>query len=290
MWRLVAVLGLWCGGAMASPLLEMRLEDGRSYFVALPPDHRGAPLILALHEGGGSPRQFASDTGLAAQAVAAGFAVAFPAGTGRQERLTWNAGTCCGPAQAQGVDDSAFLLQVAEDAARGFGLAGDRVYLVGMSNGAMLAQMHALRHPDRVAAVATVAGLAEVRRFPARGAVPLLHIHGSADDLVPYEGGPGTGPVAADQDFPPVDRVMAAFRLPQGLLRQGRTTVIDPADDGMQVRRDVWEDRAGIPRVVLMTVVGGGHDWPGGVWSTRHAGTRDINAATEAVAFFRVHR
>lgn len=289
MWRLVAVMVLWCGAAMASPLLEMRLPDGRSYVIALPPDHRGAPLILALHGGGGSARQFASDSGLTARAVAAGFAVAYPEGTGRR-LLTWNAETCCGPAQAQGVDDSAFLIAVAEDAARGFGVAGDRVFLTGMSNGAMLAQLHALRHPDRVAAVASVAGLAEVRRFPARGAVPLLHIHGTADTRVPYDGGPGEGIATADQDFPPVDRVMAAFRLPQGLLREGRSTLIDPADDGMQVRRDVWEDRAGIPRVVLMTVIGGGHDWPGGRRSDRRGATRDIDAATEAVAFFQTHR
>jgi polyhydroxybutyrate depolymerase len=289
MWRLVAVLVLWCGGAMAGPLLEMRLSDGRAYFIALPPDHQGAPLILALHGGGGSPRQFASDSGLTAQAVAAGFAVAYPAGTGRALR-SWNAGTCCGAAQAQGVDDSAFLIAVAQDAAAGFGVAGDRVFLVGMSNGAMLAQLHALRHPGQVAAVVSVAGVAEVRRYPARGAVPLLHIHGTADARVPLDGGPGAGLATADQDFPPVDRVTAAFRLPFGLLRQGRSRIIDPVDDGMQVRRDVWEDRAGVPRVVLMTVLGGGHDWPGGLRSTRRGATRDIDAAAEAIAFFQVHR
>lgn len=289
MWRLAAVLVMWCGAAMAGPLLEMRLPGGRAYVIALPEQPRGAPLILALHGGGGSPRQFAADSGLTARAVAAGFAVAYPAGTGRR-LLTWNAGTCCGPAQAQGVDDSAFLIAVAQDAAAGFGLAADRVYLTGMSNGAMLAQLHALRHPERVAAVVSVAGVAEVRRYPARGPVPLLHIHGTADDLVPYDGGAGDGLATADQDFPPVDRVIAAFRLPQGLLRQGRSTIIDPAPDGMQVRRDVWEDRAGLPRVVLMTVEGGGHDWPGGLRSARRGATRDIDAASEAIAFFQMYR
>jgi polyhydroxybutyrate depolymerase len=288
MWRLVAALCFWCGGATAGPLLEMRLDDGRAYFIALPAQPRGAPLILALHGGGGSPRQFAADSGLTARAVAAGFAIAYPEGTGRR-LLSWNAETCCGPAQAQGVDDSDFLIRVAEDAAKGFGVAGERVYLTGMSNGAMLAQLHALRHPGRVAAVVSVAGVAEVRRYPPRGAVPLLHIHGTSDPLVPYDGGPGFGLVTAEQDFPSVDRVIVAFRQPQGLLRQGRSTMIDKAEDGMQVRRDVWEDRAGTPRVVVLSVIGGGHHWPGGGRSDRRGATQDIDASTEAIAFFQAH-
>ena len=71
----------------------VRLGD-RWYEIALPADPRGAPLILALHGGGGDPDQFARASGLARAASRAGFAVAFPAGSGRRgERLlTWMTG------------------------------------------------------------------------------------------------------------------------------------------------------------------------------------------------------
>ena len=55
----------------------------RWYEIALPAQPEGAPLILALHGGGGSPDSFAKASGLARAATRAGFAVAFPAVVGR---------------------------------------------------------------------------------------------------------------------------------------------------------------------------------------------------------------
>jgi polyhydroxybutyrate depolymerase len=69
---------------LAQPLAAetVRLGD-RWYDIELPPNARGAPLILALHGGGGDPDQFASASGFARAATRAGYAVAFPAGSGR---------------------------------------------------------------------------------------------------------------------------------------------------------------------------------------------------------------
>ena len=57
----------------------VRLGD-RYYEIALPANAKSAPLILALHGGGGDPDQFAKASGFARAATRAGFAVAFPAG------------------------------------------------------------------------------------------------------------------------------------------------------------------------------------------------------------------
>ena len=94
----------------------------RYYQIELPANPRGAPLILALHGGGGNPDQFASASGLGRDAVKAGYAVAFPAGTGRRadRLLTWNGGYCCGAAARSQVDDAGFLKQVITDAANRF--------------------------------------------------------------------------------------------------------------------------------------------------------------------------
>ncbi len=213
--RALAVWALILTALMAWPArAEMQRVDlgERFYLIDLPDQPQGAPLILALHGGGGTPAQFARSSGLGAGATAQGFAVVFPSGSGRggERLLTWNGGYCCGYAARQGVDDVAFLKEVIDDAAARFGLDGGRVFLTGMSNGAILAETFAARQPDRVAAVAGVAGTMDTATTRPRGAVPLLVIHGTADAMVPYGGGRGEDSLT-QTGFASVDSVVAAF-------------------------------------------------------------------------------
>ena len=134
--RLIAVLPLvvfMLAAPAAAELREVRLGD-RFYLIDLPRSSGGAPMILALHGGGGDPAQFAAASGLGRAATAKGYAVVFPAGTSRRGKdrgLTWNGGYCCGYAARSGVDDAGFLRAVIADATARFGLQGDRVFLTG---------------------------------------------------------------------------------------------------------------------------------------------------------------
>jgi polyhydroxybutyrate depolymerase len=74
----------------------VRLGD-RYYDITRPADPQGAPLILVLHGGGGNPDRTARLTGFTGPAVRKGYAVVYPAGTGRR-LLSWNAGYCCASA------------------------------------------------------------------------------------------------------------------------------------------------------------------------------------------------
>jgi polyhydroxybutyrate depolymerase len=292
MRQVLAGLFLWLAAmaGQAADLQEVRLGDARRYLFAMPAGATHAPLILALHGGGGSPGQFARDSDLADVAVGAGFAIAFPAGSSRRGigPLTWNGGYCCGYAQAAGVDDLGFLDRVAADAASRFGVGGDRVYVTGMSNGAILAQTYAAARPGRVAAVASVAGTMDLSRVRPKGPVALLHVHGTGDGQVPYAG--GVGPDSwVGTDFSAAEDVVAAFRRAQGVMLHPVADRIDPARDGMHVMRTRWLAPGGAVRVELLTVVGGGHHWPGGRRSSRRGATRDISASREVVAFFASH-
>lgn len=262
------------------------LED-RWYRIDLPAEPRDAPILLALHGGGGSPDQFARSSGLSAPALAQGYAVIYPAGSSRfGPLLTWNAGDCCAYAARAGIDDLAFLDAVVADARARFGLSGDPLYLVGMSNGSMLAEAYAATRPAAVRAVAGVSGTLDLGAFPPTGSVALLHIHGTADKNVPYHG--GTGPDAwTDTDFDAVPAVIAAFlAVAPPLTRQD--TVIDPVADGTRVLRTDWL-RGGVVHIRLLTVEGGGHLWPGGIRARAPGATRDIVANDEILAFFAAH-
>lgn len=262
----------------------------RSYVIALPKGVASPPVIVALHGGGGSPDQFASASGLDRVAVRAGYAVIFPAGTGRRgdRLLTWNGGYCCGSAARKRVNDLAFLAAVIVDAGRRFGVDTGRVYLTGMSNGAIMAETFAATYPAKVKAVAGVSGTMDVGRSRPMGPVPLLIIHGTADTMVPYAGGRGDSSLTRT-NFSSVEAVAQAFlaQWPGPLARTSR--LIDRHDDGTSVR---VVDYAAKGRVVLRiaTVEGGGHHWPGGRKARLSDGkTEEISANAEILRFFNLH-
>ncbi|MCU0827496.1 MAG: hypothetical protein MUE52_08820 [Tabrizicola sp.] len=261
----------------------------RWYEIFLPSKAKGAPLILALHGGGGDPDQFASASGFGRAAVTEGYAVIFPAGSGRRgdRLLTWNGGYCCGYAARANVDDLAFLAKVITDARARFGL-GDRVYLTGMSNGSIMSETFAARNPGLVRAVAGVAGTLDTQRIRVKGPVPALVIHGTRDTMVPYEGGKGDTSLTRT-DFASVASVVEAFLAPWGggLTKTSRS--IDRKDDGTSVN---ITDYAQGGKVVLrlMTVEGGTHHWPGGRKARLNEGkTQEIDAHTEILRFFALH-
>ncbi len=70
-----------------------------------------------------------------------------------------------------------------------------RVYLTGMSNGAMMAYRVALERPERVAAIAPVAGAMALDPDLVRVPVPVLHMHGTDDRHAPFEGGVGSASI-----------------------------------------------------------------------------------------------
>lgn len=284
--RKIVLLLVLLGFSPPASAETIRLGD-RWYDIELPAEPKGAPLILALHGGGGDPVQYASASGLARAANRAGFAVAFPAGTGRRgERLlTWNGGYCCGSAARKGVDDLGFLKEVIEDASRRFGVDGTGVYLTGMSNGSIMSETFAAKNPGLVRAVAGVSGTIDTSRIRVQGKIPALIIHGTADTMVPYEGGQGDTSLTRT-DFASVASVVQSFLAPWGGVLAETTRNIDRKDDGTSV---VVTDYQKGGRVVLrlMTIKGGAHHWPGGRKARLSEGkTREIDANTEILRFF----
>ena len=285
-----AVLVLLIARNARAETQEVTLPDGRLYHIDLPADPDGAPLILALHGGAGDPVRMAAWSGLGTAALAEGYAVAFAAGTGRRtdRLLAWNAGYCCGLAQRQGVDDMAYLRAVIADAGARFAVDPDRIYLVGVSNGAMMVEAFAATHPALVRAVAGVSGTMDVARFPVQGRVPLLVMHGTADPMVPFAG--GRGPRSLTQtDFASVAAVVAAFLSPWGADLTVTETQIDAVDDGTGVQ--VTDHRKGTTVILRqITIAGGGHDWPGALRAVQLSGrTQEIDANAELLRFFALH-
>lgn len=218
--------------------------------VDLPTSSR-VPLLVALHGGLGNGHNFSNATGFDALARDAGFVVAYPEGDG----ATWDAGYCCGLSGTEWRADVAFIEAVVADVRALRSIDARRTYLTGHSNGAMMAHRVACES-SVFAAIAAVAG-AYAGPCPAPAApVSVLHIHGTADRNVPYEGGNGEAGLDQTSVHPAVADVMAAWR-----ERDGCPPVTE-SRSGYVVTLAAEPCAAGTA-VTTMLIEGGGHAWPG---------------------------
>ena len=252
----------------APPLSAQRTERGRmhwdgaerTYTIRVPriaDSTRALSLVLALHGRGGSGQRMARWSGLDAKADAEGFLLVAPDGTGNPR------GWYTGFAPGGEIDDVGFIGALIDTLVARYRVDRGRVYVVGHSNGGVLAHRVASDLSVRVAAAAVVAGAMGVRSGDGRATsietprapVPMLIIHGDADDVVQYDAvalSPrGSQPIPA----PEAARFWA---------RANECAILEPQRDttaGGRALRDRWESRCRAP-VVFLTVLGGDHGWP----------------------------
>lgn len=143
-----------------------------------------APLVVMLHGGFGSGAQAEGSYHWDTEADKGHFLVVYPDGLGR----AWNAGSCCGNPSETNLDDVGFISAVVAAIKGQTSVDAARVYVTGMSNGAMMALRMACE-TDLFAAIAPVAGTLVTDCSRARP-TSVLQIHGTADASVPYNGGP----------------------------------------------------------------------------------------------------
>lgn len=270
---------------------EGRLRvDGRerSYLVDLPPQYdgrRALPLVLFFHGGGGNARQAKEQYGMSELARREGFIVVYPNGSARRGRLlTWNAGTCCGYAQKQQIDEAAFVRALLDTLQASLRIDAARVYATGMSNGGMMSYLTACALGERIAAIGVVAGELTVPDCRPRRPVAVLAIHGTADESLPYDGGVGSN-ARAPHEVRPVSYAMETWRR------------LDACPATPTVRRDgtVTHARyapcASGTAVELYTIQGSGHAWPGGARGRRRADrpSMALDATRVILSFFAAH-
>lgn len=212
-----------------------------------------APLVIVLHGGVGTGRQAEASYGWDAEADKGGFLVAYPDGVNR----TWNASEdCCGVAARDNVDDVGFITQLVAAIPS---VDPRRVYVTGISNGALLAYRLACE-TKIFAAIGPVAGTM-INSCASPAPLSIIHIHGESDPTIPYNGGPGRrsndgkGRLPIKIDGPSVPSLIAQWRKidscspPTTTKSATVTTSIATCPDGRAVE--------------LISIAGAGHQWPG---------------------------
>jgi polyhydroxybutyrate depolymerase len=200
-----------------------------------------APLVLALHGWTSAAALLEARSHFDDLATTAGFEVVYPQGVNN----AWNAGWCCGGAQ---TDDVAFIEALIDKLVAGGGVDRKRVFVTGMSNGAMMAQRLACEATGRFAAVASVAGALVIGACTPSRPISVLEMHGTADTAIAYEGG-------GLANFMPT-----MSNLQRWASLNGCSSTAANAKSGITTTY-TWSGCQGGSKVVLMAITGAGHNW-----------------------------
>ena len=262
---------------------------------------RPMPLLLALHGYGITASGFAATYGLNLHAARHGYTIVYPQGSQFMGRFgddpdakpslvtSWNdlasnftpapgagphctedryrypcppeCGRCNHCAWTSCYDDLGFLKRVLEQARSNYAIDNSRIYLLGNSNGAMMAMRMACDDPGPFAAV--VALIAQMppgfECSPGKTGLPLLHLAGAKDDSVGHDGtATSSGWIFASRDS--TQSVWAQGMGCRGQPVSWRTALSDA--HGLQCK-SIADCPAPADEVVACLDPDAGHEWRG---------------------------
>ena len=243
----------------------------RSYRLHIPSEYQpqvAVPLVIVVHGAFSTAKRIEEQTGFSALADSVGFAVSYPNGIGIFGLLQhWNAGHCCGKAAADNVDDIGFIDETIADARAFMNIDPSRIYMVGFSNGGMLTHRYGSERAATLAAIAPVSGplgsrvapdRPEWRVPPPQALLPVIILHGTGDENVPFNGG-------ASADDPDGRQYVSAQESAEFWVEQNRC---DPLPVKMKQREGsvtvtAWIGCSDGAAVDLYALQDWYHQWPG---------------------------
>ena len=247
----------------------------RTYYLDAPdPIPAGAPLVVVLHGYTSSAVLIRAYSNWDELALSEGFVAVFPQGTEDNFGINhWNANL-----GNSDTDDHSFLVALVQHLQAEYGLSPECTYSCGMSNGGFMSYSLACEHPDVFSAVGSVTGAMSNADFGCipEEVVPIIHLHGTNDTTVPYEGGTG-GPL----DLESIPAIVDHWTGLMGTTTLEETTL--PNQEIVDVTSVDLLRYAGAPggqEFHHYRVNGGGHEWFG-VW-----GSPDVDATAVLWDFF----
>jgi polyhydroxybutyrate depolymerase len=261
----------------------------RRYLLYVPKTYdrsKPTPLVISIHPGATWPAVEMDISRWNELAEQHGFIVVYPAGSGAFFD-GFSPGPHVWPMGPRSLGrDVRFISDLIEKLKAEYNIDPNRIYANGMSNGGGMAFALSCKLSDRIAAVGAVAAAQPLSwdRCGDSRPVPTVAFHGTADKFAPYQG--GSSPIAPGT-FPNIEDWTA--RVARRNQCKG-----DPSDTRItaNVRRLAYTNCAENADVVLYTVEGGGHTWPGGKhlaeWIAGRT-TEDVHASRVMWEFFVQH-
>jgi polyhydroxybutyrate depolymerase len=253
---MAAALGMGMSNTACADEVSVSTSDGVRTAVVLPARRLRAPTVIVLHGALVSAESTASWYGFAGAAERRGIAAVFPRGTNQ----LWNDGR--NATLASSADDVGFLKRLARDLVALGTSDPARLFLVGVSNGGMMALRMLCEAPEPFAGAGVIiASMPTDVGAPCRlrRAMPVVMFNGTADPLIPYGGGP-VGYSNMQGSVWPVERTAAFLARGNGCGPPSKRSVAGGGDaDAMKVVVLDWSPCSTRHHVTLYRVEGGGH-------------------------------
>lgn len=272
--------------------------EKRVYLLYVPRSYdrtQPTPLVISMHGAGlwGAAQRDISRWNELADSK--GFIVVYPSGFGGKGVRVWRAEPSDGLAK-----DVRFISALIDTLSAHYHVDSTRIYANGLSNGGGMSFALSCMLSDRIAAVGMVAAAQTLPwgwcmeggdrgggsgNREAERPVPVISFHGTADPAVPYNGGSSW---ISPRPWPNVPKWTASWARRNHCEGQPEDSSIAP-----DVVRRTYVGCAGSAPVVLYTIRGGGHTWPGGMelpeWFVGRT-TRSIDATRLMWEFFSAAR
>jgi poly(hydroxyalkanoate) depolymerase family esterase len=297
-----AFAGTWRAFVYRTPALPGAWPVRLSYFVYTPPGLRkGCPMLVMLHGCEQSALDFACGSRMHRLADREGFLLVYPQQSLRGQRhRCWH---WYQPDAAHGYAEADAIAGIVREAAGDHHVDTSRIYISGLSAGASMAALVALRHPEWIAALGMHSGAALGSAQTASEGLRVMR-YGAAQP--------------PSQAMPPLLPDAAAFPgMPAIILHGDRDTVVDPRSGGQLLEQMAWVNglppdsvaavhhyaagtkraytRRDLPvgrtaRVALCEIPGLGHAWSGGDGHIRFHSQEGPDASLLMWRFFKLHR
>jgi polyhydroxybutyrate depolymerase len=225
------------------------------------------PLVIVFHGGGGTAEHMMRMTSWNEKADACGFFAIYPEGMPLDPSQPshfstnpqfWNDGTGREHVGRRNINDIGFVGACLDDVASRFPVDTRQVFGTGFSNGAFMVSRIGMELSHRFAAIAPVAGIYLHKASRPGRSVSVLCITGTDDPLSPLLGGEVAWPWGGKEWQPAVvDSVRSWAEM------VGCDMVPTRMDVNNGVRAIAYGPNHSRARIVLYTVQGMGHTWPG---------------------------
>jgi len=162
----------------------------REYVLYIPDSYDGTssvPLMLNFHGFGGSASDYMQEADMRSLAEVDTFILVYPQGSCLDGSSHWNPCPTGGDNKST-ADDVGFVESIISEISSQYNVDMERIYAAGYSNGGMMAYGLANYKSDLIAAVASVSGVMLDCTGSTNHPMPVVHLHGTSDGVLPYNG------------------------------------------------------------------------------------------------------
>lgn len=244
----------------------------RQYLVKTPENYESLPVLFFLHGLGDNINHVNSEHNFQQVANKYNWMVVIPQAINEGNGSMWNAAL-----MNSTIDDSGFLMALLDSLAVQYPINQDSVFFTGFSMGGFMSHRMAIEHGDRINAAAPVSGLITYAMANQAAVAPvrMLHIHGTNDNVVGYDGysqyfgsNLGLG----------VDAILDYWKNANGCTDEPVIdTLPDTHNDGLRFVEYIY---SGTKELRFLKAIGGTHSW------YRNANQHDIDYITYIHDFF----